>query len=50
MGRGGNVIAKKPAPTRPHPAAPDKPPANKLLGPGAGLVDRARDMLTGRGH
>lgn len=42
--------AKKTAPTRPHPAAPDKPPANKLLGPGAGLVDRARDMLSGRGH
>ncbi|TQE29223.1 hemerythrin domain-containing protein, partial [Streptomyces ipomoeae] len=32
--------AKKTAPTRPHPSAPDKPPANKLLAPGAGLVDR----------
>jgi hemerythrin superfamily protein len=42
--------AKEKAPTRPHPAAPDKPPANKLLGPGAGLVDRARDMLSGRGR
>ncbi|MPY57568.1 hemerythrin domain-containing protein [Streptomyces spongiae] len=41
---------KKLAPTRPHPAAPDKPPANKLLAPGAGLVDRLRDMLTGRGR
>ncbi|MEU0335927.1 hemerythrin domain-containing protein [Streptomyces sp. NPDC006193] len=41
--------AKKTAPTRPHPAAPDKPPANKLLAPGAGLVDRMRDALTGRG-
>ncbi|MDL5205656.1 hemerythrin domain-containing protein [Streptomyces sp. ALI-76-A] len=41
--------AKKVAPTRPHPAAPDKPPANKLLAPGAGLVDRLRDTLTGRG-
>ncbi|MDX3244168.1 MULTISPECIES: hemerythrin domain-containing protein [Streptomyces] len=41
--------AKKTAPTRPHPAAPDKPPANKLLSPGAGLVDRLRDTLTGRG-
>ncbi|CAL9278925.1 hemerythrin domain-containing protein [Streptomyces sp. SudanB52_2052] len=41
--------AKKMAPTRPHPSAPDKPPANKLLAPGAGLVDRTRDMLTGRG-
>jgi hemerythrin superfamily protein len=41
--------AKKVAPTRPHPAAPDHPPFNKLLGPGAGLVDRIRDALTGRG-
>ncbi|MET9803055.1 hemerythrin domain-containing protein [Streptomyces sp. NPDC006368] len=41
--------AKKTAPTRPHPSAPDTPPANKLLAPGAGLVDRMRDMLTGRG-
>ncbi|WP_433389407.1 hemerythrin domain-containing protein [Micromonospora sp. KLBMP9576] len=40
--------AKKSAPTRPHPAAPDRPPANKLLGPGAGLVDRMRDALSGR--
>lgn len=40
--------AKKTAPTRPHPAAPDHPPANKLLGPGAGLVDRMRDALSGR--
>ncbi|MFC8917654.1 hemerythrin domain-containing protein [Streptomyces sp. WAC05374] len=42
--------AKKTAPTRPHPAAPDTPPANKLLAPGAGMVDRLRDMLTGRGR
>jgi hemerythrin superfamily protein len=41
--------AKKMAPTRPHPSAPDKPPANKLLAPGAGLVDRLRDALSGRG-
>ncbi|MBN6051645.1 hemerythrin domain-containing protein [Nonomuraea sp. RK-328] len=41
--------AKKVAPTRPHPSAPDKPPLNKLLAPGAGLVDRLRDALTGRG-
>lgn len=41
--------AKKSAPTRPHPSAPDKPPMNKLLAPGAGLVDRMRDALTGRG-
>jgi hemerythrin superfamily protein len=41
--------AKKLAPTRPHPATPDKPPANKILDPGMGLVDRVRDALSGRG-
>jgi hemerythrin superfamily protein len=41
--------AKKAAPTRPHPSAPDTPPANVLMGVGAGLVDRARDLLSGRG-
>jgi hypothetical protein len=41
--------AKKMAPTRPHPSAPDTPPANKLLAPGTGLVDRLRDALSGRG-
>ncbi|MDT0445001.1 hemerythrin domain-containing protein [Streptomyces johnsoniae] len=41
--------AKSMAPTRPHPSAPDRPPFNKLLAPGAGLVDRARDALSGRG-
>ena len=40
--------AKKMAPTRPHPAAPDRPPANKILGPGVGLIDRMRDALSGR--
>jgi len=42
--------AKKLAPTRPHPSSPDTPPLNKILGPGVGLVDRARDKLTGRGQ
>ncbi|MER7583747.1 hemerythrin domain-containing protein [Kitasatospora sp. NPDC097691] len=37
--------AKKLAPTRPHPNAPD----NKLITAGTGLVDRARDLVTGRG-
>ncbi|PBC69995.1 hemerythrin HHE cation binding domain-containing protein [Streptomyces sp. TLI_235] len=41
--------AKAMAPTRPHPAAPSSPTASKLLAPGAGLVDRARDFVTGRG-
>ncbi|MFJ9850379.1 hemerythrin domain-containing protein [Streptomyces sp. NPDC101150] len=47
----GNKIrmAKKTAPTRPHPSAPATPPVNKLLAPGLGLVDRARDYVTGRG-
>jgi hemerythrin-like domain-containing protein len=40
--------AKRLAPTRPHPSAPDKPPANKLLAPGTALVDRMRDALSGR--
>jgi hemerythrin superfamily protein len=41
--------AKRRAPTRPHPSAPDRPPLNKLLAPGAGMVDRVRDHLSGRG-
>jgi iron-sulfur cluster repair protein YtfE (RIC family) len=36
-------------PTRPHPAAPDVPPANRVVAPGVGLFDRARDRLSGRG-
>jgi hemerythrin superfamily protein len=40
--------SKKIAPTRPHPAAPDRPPANKILGPGLGLIDKVRDALSGR--
>ncbi|GAA4883413.1 hemerythrin domain-containing protein [Kitasatospora terrestris] len=42
--------AKAMAPTRPHPAAPSSPTASKILAPGAGLVDRARDFVTGRGR
>src|SRR5689334_419063 len=44
----GNKIrsTKKIAPTHPHPAAPDTAPWNKLAGPMAGLVDRARDAFT----
>jgi hemerythrin-like domain-containing protein len=40
---------KKMAPTRPHPSAPDEPPADKLLGPVTGLFDRMRDAITRRG-
>jgi len=49
MDLGEKVLrAKAVAPTRPHPSAPDKPPMNKLLGPGASLVDRMRDALSDR--
>jgi len=33
--------AKKVAPTRPHPRGPDTPPANLVVGPTAGVVDKA---------
>jgi hemerythrin-like domain-containing protein len=46
---GGKVEnAKKLAPTRPHPMAPNNEVFHKLVGPGVGLVDRLRDKLTGR--
>ncbi|HJQ48606.1 MAG TPA: hemerythrin domain-containing protein [Amycolatopsis sp.] len=38
--------AKRFAPTRPHPGAPDRPPANLILDPGMGLIDRMRDALS----
>jgi hemerythrin superfamily protein len=41
-------LAKKVAPTRPHPSAPNAELFHKLVGPGVGLVDRLRDRLTGR--
>jgi hemerythrin superfamily protein len=41
---------KKIVPTHPHPKAPDHPPFNALLAPGTALVDRVRDMLSGRGQ
>ena len=40
--------AKKVAPTRPHPLAPNNPVFHMLVGPGVGLVDRLRDRLTNR--
>jgi hemerythrin superfamily protein len=39
---------KKILPTHPHPKAPDHPPFNALLSPGAALVDRVRDLLSDR--
>jgi hemerythrin superfamily protein/carbon monoxide dehydrogenase subunit G len=40
--------AKKLAPTRPHPSAPNAQLFHKVVGPGVGLVDRLRDRLSGR--
>ncbi|MEU8266346.1 hemerythrin domain-containing protein [Sphaerisporangium sp. NPDC049002] len=49
-GIGKKITAiKKIAPTRPHPAAPGNPLVGKLLAPGTGLVDRIRDLASGRG-
>jgi hemerythrin superfamily protein len=43
---GGELqAAKKTAPTRPHPHAPGRPPANVLVGAVAGVLDRARDLV-----
>jgi Hemerythrin HHE cation binding domain len=41
--------AKKLAPTRPHPHVPPQPGAVKSAGPVAGVADRLRDAVTGRG-
>jgi hemerythrin superfamily protein len=40
--------AKKTAPTRPHPHAPNTPPANVVAAVPAAAVDRARDAVSGR--
>ncbi|MCA2214369.1 hemerythrin domain-containing protein [Jidongwangia harbinensis] len=40
--------AKRLAPTRPHPGAPNSELFHKVVGPGVGLVDRLKDKLTGR--
>ena len=39
------LSAKRLAPTRPHPAAPDEPPANVLTTPAAAVYDRSREAL-----
>lgn len=41
-------MAKESAPTRPHPAAPQRPPWNLFLAPGMGIVDQVRDSVAGR--
>jgi hemerythrin-like domain-containing protein len=40
--------AKMLAPTRPHPRAPDRPPADKLVGPMVGVWDRLRGAVSHR--
>jgi hemerythrin superfamily protein len=40
--------AKQTAPTRPHPHAPEEPPALALAAPVAAIYDRLRDRLQGR--
>jgi hemerythrin superfamily protein len=42
------TAAKKIAPTRPHPSAPDEPPMDKVLGVPVGIIDRIRDKMSGR--
>ena len=46
--KGKVETAKKVAPTRPHPEAPNAELFHKTLGAGVGLVDRLRDALSGR--
>lgn len=41
-------IAMEAAPTRPHPTTPMTPPANKIVDPAVAVVDKVRDVLTGR--
>lgn len=40
--------AKRIAPTRPHPWAPDRPPVNLILAPGTAFIDKIRDALSQR--
>jgi hemerythrin superfamily protein len=41
---------KKVAPTRPHPNVPNEPLPRMAAGPAASLLDRMRDLATGRGR
>lgn len=40
--------ARRTAPTRPHPGAPDRPPALTMAAPVAAIYDRLRDRMQGR--
>ncbi|GAB2982499.1 hemerythrin domain-containing protein [Amycolatopsis acidiphila] len=44
------AAAKKKAPTRPHPGTPPAPAVQKIMGRAAGLIDRLRDGISGRGE
>jgi translation initiation factor 2 gamma subunit (eIF-2gamma) len=41
-------VAKKVAPTRPHPDTPPNSMVQKTMGTGAAIMDHARDVVTGR--
>jgi hemerythrin superfamily protein len=41
------VVAKKSAPTHPHPRSPDTPPGNVVMGTAAGVADRIGDTVSG---
>jgi len=38
------AAAKRTAPTRPHPTAPDEPPGNTIVGGAVAVMDRARNV------
>jgi len=40
--------AEEAAPTRPHPDAPLRPPWNRVVDPALGVLDKTRDLLSGR--
>jgi hypothetical protein len=41
-------VAEEAAPTRPHPGTPSSPPWNKVVDPAVAVVDKVRDVVTGR--
>ncbi|WNM39585.1 hemerythrin domain-containing protein [Micromonospora halotolerans] len=41
-------IAEEAAPTRPHPGTPATPPWNKIVEPAVGVLDKVRDVVSGR--
>jgi hemerythrin superfamily protein len=41
-------FAEATGPTRPHPSVPHRPPWNRIAATGIGILDRIRDLATGR--